>query len=227
MFMLVNALSLSVSVYLHFCGKEPLAMLTRGNDAQFSDFVNWVFRSLLVAEARGVTQNTAGMMEKTGAFGTEFESMFIDAVRSVGSYGEMYSRHLQEVVPRQGLNLINQGTGLIYSYPFGAVETVGPPPFTDGMLSAILARGRLTCGVAETSELFGLGLDYCKALSASIFGSDSSVEVVNLTDTKFQVLASGDIDVVANAPFSLASDVLEATTGQGFDFSQPYFYSSE
>lgn len=202
-------------------------MLTRGNDYQFLDFVNWVLQALLMAEEEGITKDTASRMGITDVFGPDYERMFINAVEAVGNYGEMYARHLEAIVPREGLNLINQDTGLIYSHPFGGVETIGNSPFPGGTLDSIRARGKLICGITGASELSGLGQDYCKALSAGIFGPDGKVEFVNLADSGFQSLDSGEIDALANAPVSLAADVLEPTTGKGFAFSQPYFYGNE
>lgn len=202
-------------------------MLTRGNDSRFSDFVDWVLKSLLQAEVQGITQNTASMMGTTDVFGAKFENMFIDAVRAVGNYEEMYARHLEVIVPRDGLNLINRGTALIYSHPFGGIETIGSPPFPGGTLEAVLARGMLNCGLTGSAQHFDIGREYCKALSAAIFGPRGDVKLVDLTDSNlFSVLADGDIDVLSNAPLSLATDVLEPTTGQGFTFSRPFFYST-
>ena len=204
-------------------------MVIRGNDYEFSDFVNWVLQSLLIAEARGITQDNAIMMGTTDVFGAEFESMFVDAVGAVGNYGEMYARHLEEIVPRKGLNLINRGTALIYSHPFGAIETIGPSPYTGKTLERILTRGKLLCGIAGTSELFGLGHEFCRALSAGIFGPDREVELVNLTDSEnyIEALANETLDALSNAPVGLRTDVLESTTGYGFAFSQPFYYSNE
>jgi len=76
-------------------------------------------------------------------------------------------------------------------------------------------------------QLAGLDAEYCRALSTSIFeGSTSNVVMVEIDSEAegFQKLGSGEVDVLAGATWTLQNDVREPTTGQGFSFSQPYFY---
>ena len=71
--------------------KEPLAFMMR-EDTQFNDFVNWVFRSLIAAEAQNITMESAHEFSTTTVFGEEYETMFIGAISAVGNYGELRDR---------------------------------------------------------------------------------------------------------------------------------------
>lgn len=51
------------------------------------------------------------------------------------------------------------------------------------------------------------------------------VEVPN-TEDRFMLLASGDVDVLSGGNEKLETDVLEPISGEGFAFTQPYFYDS-
>eukprot|EP00542_Grammatophora_oceanica_P016893 CAMPEP_0194039956 /NCGR_PEP_ID=MMETSP0009_2-20130614/12023_1 /TAXON_ID=210454 /ORGANISM="Grammatophora oceanica, Strain CCMP 410" /LENGTH=263 /DNA_ID=CAMNT_0038682937 /DNA_START=57 /DNA_END=845 /DNA_ORIENTATION=- len=91
--------------------KEPLAIVARDDDPFFADFVNWVLLGLLTAEEMGITQRDADSFPKVTAFafGEDYHFMLSDAIRAVGNYGEMYARHLEDIIPRDGLNLLNSG----------------------------------------------------------------------------------------------------------------------
>lgn len=89
--------------------KEPLALVTRADDAQFSDFVNWILQALLAAEEQSITQSTAAAFTQSTVFGEAFEDMFINAIEAVGNYEEMYNRNLEEIIPRANVNEVNLG----------------------------------------------------------------------------------------------------------------------
>lgn len=200
--------------------QEPLGLVTRADDPEWSDFVNWVLQGLLAAEELGITQNTAAELPLATAFGEMYQNMFINAVSAVGNYGEMYFRHLENIVPRKGLNLINNGTGLIYSHPFGAVGNEGPPPVPGGTLETIVERGKLRCGTSVS--LYSIGQAYCQALAAGIFGGFSgNMEMVNFTSlaAAVEAISKGDIDALS-LEASLSLDVWNRLT-----FSQPILYT--
>jgi hypothetical protein len=156
--------------------KEPLSIVTRNDDLVFSDFVNWVLESLIAAEENKISQDLASptAIPSTNVFGESFKDMFSNAVGAVGNYGEMYSRHLESLVPRAAVHTVNDGsTGRIYAFPFGGLDkTNGPGPTPGGTLESILRRGYLRCGVSEriifaqfeTSDgkMKGFDVDFCK-----------------------------------------------------------------
>ena len=103
--------------------KEPLALVTRNDDAQWSDFVNWVVQGLIASEENGVTQERSWTLSQTGVFGRQFSNMFINAVREVGNYAEMYRKHLDPILPRPTANMLNVGiSGVLYGMPFGNLQ---------------------------------------------------------------------------------------------------------
>jgi ABC-type amino acid transport substrate-binding protein len=132
--------------------KEPLCMVTTTEDPEWSDFVNWVLQALLSAEDAGIVQETAALIGETTVFGDEGSPLalaFRNAVQAVGSYSELYQRSLGTLLPRPTINTINTGdTGLLYSFPFGDVDIVGPTPPSWSTLSRIQARGFLKCGIS-------------------------------------------------------------------------------
>ena len=220
-------------------------MVTRSGDPEFSDLVNWVFQSLLYAEARNVTMDTADTFIETGeVFGEQYTDMFRNALGAVGNYAEIYDRHLQSISPRLKINMLNNGeTGLLYSYPFGSIATVGPGPIEDGVIESIIQRGFLRCGIPlrtdqssgstedmqETSseDSVELGIEFCKAISASVLQRAPD----NISFESFspdynniaQALESGDIDVFAGGQASMRNEVRHPG---GLSFSKPYFYEN-
>jgi hypothetical protein len=62
-------------------------------------------------------------------------------------------------------------------------------------------------------------------LVAALFNSDDGlVEFVDAGENGYVRLASGEIDVLAGATWSLENDVWEPATSMWFAFSTPYFY---
>ena len=87
--------------------KDPLALVTRSDDPQWSDFVFWIVSALFYAEEEGITQSTSNQMPTTNLFGPLHTKIFRDAVAAVGSYGDIYARNAEQSVPRSGLNALN------------------------------------------------------------------------------------------------------------------------
>ena len=216
---------------------EPLAWVSMQGDPRFSDIINWVVMAILTAEEEGVTMETASALGTYGGLGTEYETMFIDAVAAVGNYKEIYERSVEAYVPRGGLNAYNfGGSGLIYSLPFGA-ETTGSAPAEGSTIDLIKTRGVLNCGIREQPGLDeineetmmweGFDVDFCRALSAALFNGDKTkVAFIHLDSTeRFGALADGTVDVLSRkTTATLSRDMMESSTGVGFSFSSPNFY---
>lgn len=139
----------------------------------------------------------------------------------------------------------NERTGLLFSLPYGAIDTERQNYALSDDMSSILLRKQIRCGVrlgrrgfalksvnnmtASSNDIYrGMEIDYCVALAASMFrgGTKRDVLFVDLSDQTdgFQQLASGEIDVFAGATWTLENDVREPSTQLGFSFSPPYFY---
>ena len=116
--------------------KEPLGPAYRQNDSQFADVVNWTVYALIIADENGVTSENIddfldpeAFPELGRLFGTSEGELqtamglqpdaFQNAVRQMGNYQEIYSRHLNP------LGLFRAGSanapwtagGLIYAPP--------------------------------------------------------------------------------------------------------------
>ena len=88
------------------------------------------------------------------------------------------------------------------------LATISFNVFAGAVFDDVKKRGFLRCGVSdglpgfsikgENGKWTGLDVDYCRALSAAVFGDDSKVEyVVTTTDTRLDDLNSGKIDVLS------------------------------
>lgn len=87
--------------------KDPLALVTRQNDPEWSAFVYWIVSAIFHAEEQGITAASSHTMPIVNLFGYLYQRMFRDAIAAVGSYKEIYDRNLEAVLPRSGLNLQN------------------------------------------------------------------------------------------------------------------------
>ncbi|CAB9522327.1 extracellular solute-binding protein [Seminavis robusta] len=220
--------------------RETRVLVTQADDPQWSSFVDVVLQSLLEAEMHNITQATAHLMPRTTVFGEDYSDMFKHVIRAMGNYGEIHQRYLYPILPRETINMINDGTtGMLYAPELGVYDPVGDYNRQLGpRLQRVLDRGRVLCGVrfgrdgfaakTNSSQSSGIDVDFCRAVGAALFGGDTrSVELVQVEGQKdgFMKLASGAIDVLAGATWNLANSVNEPGTGLGFAFSLPYYYA--
>jgi ABC-type amino acid transport substrate-binding protein len=241
----------AVKVGKRVLSTEPLSIVTRDDDPEWSDLVNWVLLSLMYADEHGITtQSLADYFSSTTSFGRRFEHMFFDAIGSVGSFLEIRSRYSHgehNHTPRDALHFINQHelSGALLSPDFGNADRTGPDPASDGYITNILYRGYFICGITgqrpgfavlnpNTGGWSGLDVDFCRAVAASLFhgNPDYYMEIVHFAsdsphDDAFEALADGRVDVLAGMRMSFARDVFQPTCRQGFSFSLPYYYDNE
>ena len=88
-----------------------------------------------------------------------------------------------------------------------------------GLLQTVKERGYVICGVNadlpgfssqdESGNWSGLDVDFCKAVSAAVFGDANKVEYIGLNAAqRFPTLASGAIDLLArNTTWTISRDV--------------------
>ena len=76
----------------------------------FTDFVNWILQAILNAEEQGVTQSSYLTVPPSNLFGNSYALAFQNAIHSIGNYEEVYERNIGKIVPRSGLNELNQGS---------------------------------------------------------------------------------------------------------------------
>lgn len=120
--------------------KEPLGPVTRDDDSQWSDVVNWVAIGMITADEKGITSQNIddfiadppdaetarllGVPVEEGAeifdpkLGIDLDFMQ-DVIRLVGNYGEVYEKNITPLgIPRDGsLNASWLDGGLIYAPP--------------------------------------------------------------------------------------------------------------
>lgn len=87
--------------------KEPICLMHRSDDPQFTDLIKWIVFGFFYAEENGISTATAFEMPTTRLFGNGLSGIWQDSVGAVGNYGEMYDRNLRSIVPRSGRNMLN------------------------------------------------------------------------------------------------------------------------
>ena len=117
--------------------------------------------------------------------------------------------------------------GLVLVF-YSALATV-----TAGTLEQVRERGKLRCGIVESSPGFssvndagqriGFDIDHCKTISAAIFG-EFRIEYIPVTPhTVFTLLQSGGIDIFPDgATWSFVRDV-----SLGLDYTGVYLYAGQ
>ncbi len=104
----------------------------------------------------------------------------------------------------------------------------------DGTLAAVIARGKLICGVSGTAVGFsetqadgstiGFDADYCRAVAAAVLGDAEAVEFRALTAAeRFEALKNNEIDVlIRNTTWTQSRD-----TDIGMQFIATTFYDGQ
>jgi len=226
-----------------FFTKEPLAIVTRNNDREFSDIVNWVLHALFYGEEQGLSKDASLCQNYTKLTPHNVSDLnFMNAVHCVGNYGEL----LNSSNNNRGMNQINDGsTGMLYAVPFGQLnyenDHLSIFATDDTLLDSIREKGSLNCGVVvpeyfagevvNSSALVGMSVDYCRTLTAALFNGDH--KVLNLTtfsengSSTFTSLDNGTIDVLAGGRVERSYDFNSLPSHRGFQFSTPYYFGNE
>lgn len=92
--------------------KDPLALVTRQDDIQWSTFVYWIVMAIVYAEEQDITSETAEKMPLLSLFGSDFVECLRNTIRGVGSYKEIYERNVEAEVARSNPNFLNR-------FPYG------------------------------------------------------------------------------------------------------------
>ena len=109
-----------------------------------------------------------------------------------------------------------------------------PSTFAQQTLDDVKKRGKLNCGVSEGLVGFsmadssgyweGLDVDFCRALSAAIFGDSEKVNYVPLTGkARFAALRSGQVDLLSR----ITTHTLGRDTKEGVNFAPVTFYDGQ
>ena len=115
--------------------KEPLGMLVRHGDQRFADLVRWVHFGLVAAEEFGVTTANAAqlattdprpevrrLLGNTGGLGQMMgvdNAWMLNVIRTLGNYGEIFTRNLTPLGLQRGPNALwSTAGGQQYAPPF-------------------------------------------------------------------------------------------------------------
>jgi general L-amino acid transport system substrate-binding protein len=123
---------------------------------------------------------------------------------------------------------------LVVSLTLAAVLGLGATAAYAGTLDDVKAKGFVQCGVNtglpgfgnpdSTGKYTGFDVDYCRAVSAAIFGDPDKVKYTPLDGTeRFPALQSAEIDLlVRNTTWTMSRD-----TTLGFTFAGVNYYDGE
>ncbi len=133
---------------------------------------------------------------------------------------------------RHGSGLFGLITAGLLALAAGSCSTAASAAGGD-TLKAIKARGELLCPghngsyppfaeVDDKGNWKGQDIDFCRALTVAIFGSDKNLKIVPLSwAQRFPSLQSGDVDVIIKG----TGLTMSRNTELGLSFSTPYFVS--
>ena len=236
--------------------KEPLAAVSRSSDQTFSDVVNWVIQALFYGEEKGLTRDPEKCQKQVDYITHPSSLNFLNAVYCVGNYGQIVfgQRVFNGTDTSRGMNSINRGDSeMLYAIPFGSLDrydgslsitkdTVLATADQTGLLGTIKRAGSLNCGVAvpdglesdinlaNTGNVLGMSIDYCRALAVALFNGDyESLNILQFSgrDASFNALGNGAIDVLAGARVGFKHDIGRNATHKGFHFSSAYYFGNE
>ncbi|KAL3796748.1 hypothetical protein HJC23_010895 [Cyclotella cryptica] len=222
---------------------EPLAIVTRSDETEWSDIVNFVLQALFFGERQGVVQNSF-LCEKNAPTNIPSKLNYLNAVYCVGNYGELYAKGFSSFHNRSRINRINNGTEMLYVTPFGTLYHEDaedePKSVRTSLLHHLSSKDELNCGIINqngciennltTSKgLCGMSVSYCITLAASIY--NGNVRAVNLTlfndyERALSLLSNYTVDVLFGLPANLKFDFGTASR-KGVTFSMPYYYGDE
>lgn len=98
---------------------DSYALATHQDDPQFNDMVFWTVMATFYAEEHDITNLSFTNMPLVNLFGEKFKPMFLDIVKEVGNYGEIYNKTMQGLIPRDGRNTLNNDSGpQQFAFPF-------------------------------------------------------------------------------------------------------------
>ncbi|WP_201274279.1 amino acid ABC transporter substrate-binding protein [Microvirga brassicacearum] len=114
------------------------------------------------------------------------------------------------------------------------LTSVTSPASAQATLDAVTKRGKLICGVSQPTPGFavpdskgvmtGFDVDVCRAVAAAVYGAPDKVDFVPTNiNTRFQVLQSGEIDVLSRQ----TTMTFSRDNSLGLDFGPTVFYDGQ
>mmetsp|Transcript_13879 Transcript_13879/g.20312 ORF Transcript_13879/g.20312 Transcript_13879/m.20312 type:complete len:147 (-) Transcript_13879:120-560(-) len=103
---------LSFSQPIYYDSEEgSLALATNQDDVQWSSFIYWTVNAIIYAEETNITKSSSSKMPLVNLFSPQHRLMMKRVIKEVGNYGDIFDRHVDNVGPRDGLNMLNSGSG--------------------------------------------------------------------------------------------------------------------
>jgi len=217
--------------------EEPLSAVTRNDDREWSDIVNWVMQMLIHGESNDMTQNLSLCENESSGITNAAMLNFEQSIYCAGNYGELFNKNFDKK-QRSLMNTINDGTAMIYSIPLGDIM-----PAIDGLTAfndrddsdSVLKRVKrdkgkvFRCGVISIVapiEATSLSVDYCRVLAAALFnGNSEAIEILTFgvnDSIACEALSNKSIDALAGGIVNFQGDVYG-----GFSYSTPYFFAED
>jgi hypothetical protein len=223
---------------------DPLSYVTRPDDHEWSNLVNWVVQALFFGERQGIGKNesTCKNNSNPSALNASSDELdFLNAVYCVGNYAEIYNSSELAEYRRTVINTINNGTPMLYVIPYGDLNNANEQMFYNlsKTFADVRSRNQLNCGLliqdgyAEdligSEALFGMSVSFCQTLASSMLdGNLYGVNYTTFQDVGSSMLAlnNGAIDVLlgvaAHMSYNFGNQTLDGVT-----FSASYYYGNE
>ena len=222
---------------------EPLAIVTRNDESEWSDVVNWVMISMFRGEDRGMGRNDT-LCEKDESIalpsiGSELN--YNNAVYCVGNYREVFEQWFGE---GDQSYILGSQQDVLYVTPFGQLydeNAENEPPQVIDSLMHNFHTSPLKCGIViqdgcengnitVSDNICGMSVDLCRTLAASIFYGN--VDDLNITvypnenSALVGLSVEESVDVVMGMKWSFDSD-FGTESVKGVTFSRPFLYGDE
>lgn len=221
---------------------DPLSFVTRSDDREWSNLVNWVVQALFFGERQGIGKNSSMCRKSTNYLSSNWSDLnFLNAVYCVGNYSEIYSSSQFSGSTRTVINTINNGTPMLYVIPYGDLNNANEQMFYNlsKTFADVRSRNQLNCGLLiqdgyaedliSSEALFGMGVSFCQTLASSMLdGNLYGVNYTTFQDVGSSLLAlnNGAIDVLlgvaADMNYNFGNQTLDGVT-----FSASYYYGNE
>ena len=149
--------------------------------------------------------------------------------------------HLPGTPDETTLNVSQNAVGahIAHGDTLGSCDDLPEPP-PPPILTEVLARGDVQCGVSGNIPGFslhdvgpdtweGLDVDLCRAVAAAVFGDEEAVEFVAVSSAeRFSAVRDGVVDVLFRTTTdTLRRDATEGNGGEGVNFGPTYFYDGD
>ena len=228
---------------------DPLSFVTRPDDTEWSNIVNWALQSLFYGERQGIGKDESKCQKNTetqSLNGTWSELNFLNAVYCVGNYQEIYESselaNYTRTALRTAINTINNGTPMLYVIPYGNLDNANDKMFLDlSVTYAVIKKdNKLKCGllirdgynqsnIIQSDGLFGMGVSHCQVLASSML--DGNIYGANYTifhdsETSLAALTNGTVDVLFGVTSNLVRNFGNDSVS-GVVFSTPYYYGNQ